>query len=228
MQSLTTGGDRHQGFSRPRHMSRVIRGAAIATALLTAGCTRETIEDDAVVYTLEWWVSALVVLGILAAIAVWPVVRERRWKAVLAMIAVMLFCVAPASMMDYVRVDSAGFQVHSGFWFAPTVHQVSFNEVEQVTLRTKARRGGRRYRRSFRRSLRPRCIMVVEKKDGSSEEIVISSTLVKAAAERIGQKLAENRIVVINQIPSGSEFQPVIEAIDPIGRGMASQFKARR
>ena len=50
----------------------------------------------------------------------------------------------PSLFLDRVKVDSDHFETRTGFWFAPTKHNVPFDglgEIRHVTYQTRGRRG---------------------------------------------------------------------------------------
>lgn len=46
--------------------------------------------------------------------------------------------VVPGVALESVRVSPAGLTIRTGFWFSPTVHSISFSDLESITQRSEA------------------------------------------------------------------------------------------
>lgn len=173
-------------------MMTAMRALVLCGLLTLCGCTKESVEGDRAVYMYEWWVSVVVLVGGTIGTGVCLLAGKEDWRGWLGAVAIAAFTVGfgPMSWFDRVAVDSKTLETRWGFWAYPTVHQVAFADIKGVDL-TKRRTSGRRRRTNY--------YMVFQKKDGSSEEITISNSLMEAAADRIVEALAQNQIAVVDK-----------------------------
>jgi hypothetical protein len=173
-----------------KKMSRVL---ALAAVLLLAGCTKETVEGEQTIFAYEWWVSVVAILAGLGGTGLCLLAKDWRGYLGAVIFAAMTVGLGPMSLVDYVKVDSKSVKTRWGFWMFPTVHDVSLADVSSVDL-TKRTSGGRRRRTNY--------YMVFKKKNGSTDELSLSNSLMEAAAEKIGETLALNDIEV-NDLTGG-------------------------
>jgi hypothetical protein len=121
----------HAGWARPR-----LRLALAASLLvLLSGCYEKSVTGDQSVYKFAWWVGLLVILGGLVAVPLGLAIRNwsGRWGfALIVMGPVLLIFFAPVMYLDRVVVDSTHFEVRYGFWFAPTKHNIRFDDVREM------------------------------------------------------------------------------------------------
>jgi hypothetical protein len=158
----------------PRRATR-FRYGLLSLALFAAGCVNKKVEGSATVYTLEWWVPVLFVLGGLAllGIAVFSLAKKRIWGGVilgLAGLGVLGFGL-PSALNDRVVVDDEHFERTSG-WISTHTQSARFDELDNITLKseTKMTRRGKRTTYSY----------VCTKKGGGSEEIPIGDLMREA------------------------------------------------
>lgn len=125
--------------------------AAFCCACL-AGCYRKTVEDGAIVYSFQPWVPLLTLVGGVVAVPVGIALyrgNNRTWGAACVILGPLAAGgLAPGMFQDHVRVDAEGFQSRHGFWFAPTVHNIRYADLDQVRVSFEEHRSLRR-RRSY-------------------------------------------------------------------------------
>jgi len=170
--------------------STLFRYGLLSLALFAAGCVNKKVEGGATVYTMEWWVPVLFVLGGLAllGIAVLSFAKKRVWGGVilgLAGLGVLGFGL-PSALNDRVVVDDAHFERTSG-WISTSTQSVRFDELDNITLKseTKMTRRGQKTTYSY----------VCAKKNGGSEVFPLGDLMkeahpqILANAEKKGIKL---------------------------------------
>ena len=99
------------------------------------GCYERVSHGNESVYQFAWWLGPLVIAGgILAFPCGWLL---RKWSKKLGTILMilaplMLIVAAPAIYSDYAIVDDDHFEARYGFWFAPTVHNLRFDDLQEI------------------------------------------------------------------------------------------------
>jgi hypothetical protein len=105
---------------------------------------------------------------------------------------VLAALVFPAMILDKVRVDAQHFETHYGFWFAPSKHNVRFDDLREmklVTYEQRTRRGGRRSKQK----------LVCIHKSAAPQDTVHLGTLVKEAAPEILRRAAESGVTITEE-----------------------------
>lgn len=148
----------------------------MATLTLCSGCYEKQVNGDQTVYTfatyIQFGVPFLSFLLIPLGMAVLKLSQKWGWVCML-MSPVLLFVVAPAMFLDYLTVDSKGFQGRYGSWFSPTTFNVQFDDLE--LLRRTYQGGGK--------SLYLECVF----KDGQ-KTMVSAGDLIQYAVPEILQR----------------------------------------
>ena len=128
--------------------SRVLLTAGLLTIIcVISGCTTETHEDDTTSFTFAPWVPVLVLLPGGAAFLVGILMRRKfaLWGwVIMGLSAIACGVLAPALVFDKVTVNKDRFTLNTGFWFAPTLHDVTFadlSKIEVIAEQRKSRSG---------------------------------------------------------------------------------------
>jgi hypothetical protein len=145
-----------------------------------AGCTVEKVEGNVTTFTFAPWVPALVFLGGVGAIpAGWLLRRwSPRWGWTLLILGpVGLVIVAPGLLLDHVTVDDRHFSLRTGFWFAPTVHEVHFSNLTRIEIvgETQTTRGGQR----------TNYYLLCYRKSGGADKVPIGDLMKQGAVIRV-------------------------------------------
>jgi hypothetical protein len=130
--------------SRLSRAVRVILPAAVAC--LISGCTKESQDGDTTIFTYAAWVPGVVlgggILGTVVGVLIRKSIERLGWALIIGgPVATFLF--APGLYADKVTISNERFTMRTGFWFAPTVHEVQLGEVSHIEL-TSEKRVGRR------------------------------------------------------------------------------------
>ena len=175
------------------HSKRIgMVAAVIGLALFAGGCVDRDVSGDTVTYDYAWWVPVLSLVAALVAFPVGLVLRKRSGRfgwGLMIVAPILAILVFPAMLLDKVKVDSNHFETHYGFWFAPTKHNVRFDdlvELRLVTYQERTRRGGRQTKQKFL------CIY----NSAAAKDTVQLNTLVKEAAEEIVRRAQAKGVTV--------------------------------
>ncbi len=119
--------------------TRSVKGRTAFVAALAlcsvAGCYEHVSNGNESIYRFVWWLGPLIIAGgILAIPAGWFL---RRWSAkwgfvLMVMAPVLLVIVAPAMYSDRVVIDNEHFEARYGFWFSPSVHNLRFEDLQEI------------------------------------------------------------------------------------------------
>ena len=161
-----------------RSMLSVLGGCLL---LCLSGCVTETQSGDTSTFTFALWVSGSILLGGLAAmVGGWFLrTRSERWGWGLmigGLLAVAIF--APTMFSDKATVSPELFTLRTGFFFAPTRHEVRFADVARMDL-TKEVKPGRRGRKDTSYYLN------FHLKAGESRKVPIGDLMKNGALERV-------------------------------------------
>jgi hypothetical protein len=103
-----------------------------------AGCYQKESENGSLVFSFQAWVPLLVALAGLAVVPVGIVLfaRKRRFWGICLMVAGPLAAVgiAPGLYLDRVVVNQEGFYSRHGFWWDPGIHQIRYEDLNQVQV----------------------------------------------------------------------------------------------
>ena len=170
------------------------RNVILAVALCTVcGCTEVRMEGDTTVYTFALWVPGPRLCG-----------RPRRhgrgaaharkiprlgWAGLIGG-PVLVIVVVPGMVQDKVTVNNDGFTLHTGFWFAPTVHEVRFEDVNTIELIAEEKRSRRGKQTSY--------YFLCHKKSGV-EKVPLGTLMQEGAAAKIVETARKRGILVLDQ-----------------------------
>jgi len=143
--------------------------------------------------TYSWWVGTAAIIGGLALAIVgwlWKQTSFRGWVLFIFALAGTIG-LAPFGFVDQVTVTEERLQTKWGFWMAPTLHDIAFDDVAGVNL-TKEITRGRRGRKDVKYNL------VFRMKNGEADELTATNALMKAALESIAGRLADRGVFVNN------------------------------
>ena len=178
------------------HRGRAAAASLAVLVLLTAGgCVDRTVKGDATTYDYSWWVPVVTLLSALAAFPLGLVLRKRSTRmggGLLVVSPVLAFLVFPMLLLDKVRVDAQHFEDRYGIWFAPSTHNVRFDdlrEIRLVTYQERTRRGGRTTKQK----------LVCIHKDAAPQDTVQLGTLVKEAAPEILRRAGEHGVTITEE-----------------------------
>ncbi len=175
------------------------RSSALLTILLCAlacavsGCVNASRDGDTMVFTFAAWVPGLVFVAGAVALAAGIALRSKAtgWAWVLMIggpLASLVF--APGLYSDKATVDKEHFTLRTGFWFAPTVHDVSFSELSRIELTGESRMTRRGRRTSY--------YLLCHRKTGGSEKVPVGDLMKQGAAAAILGQAEELGISVID------------------------------
>lgn len=127
-------------------MKKMMLLLAAGSVVLMLGCVNEAVDGEIHTYTMAAWVS----LGTLAAclvgtIAGWflrSVNTTYGWGLLMICPLALVFAV-PGLFMDKLTVDNEGFNLRTGFWFAPTKHDIKFDDLQSMQVTKKETQGRR-------------------------------------------------------------------------------------
>ena len=165
-------------------------GLLLGAACLS-GCVRKETQGDLLVYTFETWVGAsVIVVGLAVTIGAILFRKSGAGAWITAVVAIVLtIVVGPMLLSDYVKLDKEHIETHWGLWFAPSVHNVRFDEVAKVDY-TKEVKRGRRGRKNTT------YFLVFTKKSGEQEKVAASGELMTAAGDDVIAALTAKGLVV--------------------------------
>jgi hypothetical protein len=117
-------------------MIEVKRPAVLITAILLcflAGCYEHETSGNESIYRFAWWLGPVILVsGILTTLIGWCF-RRRKWGlAALIVGPLYVLLMTPAMYNDYVLIDDDHFEQRSGLWMSPTVHNVRFDELQEI------------------------------------------------------------------------------------------------
>jgi len=170
---------------------RLRLGLLLLGGLLLAGCTRKEQQGDLMVWKYETWVGFAAILGGIAVAAGAIALRKSgNWSWVIMLLAIgFTIGFAPFGFVDHVSLDQEHIATRWGFWFAPTLHDIRFDDVSRVDY-TKETRRGRRGRKETSYYL------VFTTKNGTQDKLTATNSLMEAAAEDLMLALAAKNLSV--------------------------------
>ena len=110
-------------------------GLALLLMFTTAGCTERVVQGNVVSYKYASYIGPLMVLaGISLAVIAWLVRKTMLTVTIAAVLLCPLFLVviAPSMFKDRFVIGTDHYEANWGFWFAPSVQYVGFNELQQL------------------------------------------------------------------------------------------------
>ena len=170
----------------------VLLAVVMALAFCAGGCVDREVNGDEATYSFSWWVPTLATLAVVIGVPVGLLLRNVRtrrragWGVLVAALIAGVGLV-PSLFLDRVKVDSDHFETRTGFWFAPTKHNVPFDglgEIRHVTYQTRGRRG--------RKTTKHKLVCVRD--DGAVADTVQLGDLARRATPEILER-AQDRLV---------------------------------
>ncbi len=167
-----------------RGASRLLRMALLLGAVCLSGCIRKETQGDLSVYSFERWVGgSVVVVGLAVAIGAILFRKSGAGAWVTAVVALVITTVAaPMLFSDHVKLDKEHLETRWGLWFAPSVHNVRFDDVVKVDY-TKEVKRGRRGRKNTT------YFLIFTKKSGEQDKVAVSGELMSAASDELAAAL---------------------------------------
>lgn len=159
-------------------------GLLLGAACLS-GCIRKETQGDLSIYTFETWVGAsIIVVGLAVTVGAILFRKSGAGAWITAVVALVLTIVlAPMMFMDFVKVDKEHLESNWGFWFAPSKHDIRFDDVAKVDY-TKEVKRGRRGRKNTT------YFLIFTKKSGEQLKVAASGELMTAASDDIVSSLS--------------------------------------
>jgi hypothetical protein len=161
-----------------------------------SGCVNQTAEAGQTTWKFAWWLPTVVLLGGLIAAPVgwlWRSKNNYGWVLLIGgPLAAAVF--APGLMADRVTVDDEHFTLRTGFWFAPTRHDIRFADVSRIDI-TSETRSGRRGRRTTSYYL------VCHKTTGDSEKVPVGNLMEYAVGDILAT--ADERGIPVQDMTGG-------------------------
>lgn len=145
--------------------------------LMFAGCVKKSQVNGATVYSMEWWVTALVGGGSLAAVGMGWNLRKTDWRGWILIVFALfgLIIWAPSTLLDKTVVDANHFESRYGFWVAMSVKRVDFENLSSVNLKEKV---------SFRKGRkRVSYDLECQMKDGKTVTVPLNETMKEAIVD---------------------------------------------
>lgn len=176
----------------PRPPALLVAAAAVAAA----GCVRETPTGTGSAFTFETWIPAsLTLAGVVVLAAGVGLLAKRRWKPGLVALAVGLFglVLGPNLFFDRAEVDDEHLSLRTGFWFAPTVHEVRFADVASIE--------GEAQERSTRRGTRTDFTLVFRRRSGPAERVPLGDLMKRGPMQKALQVAAGRGIPMAGVVP---------------------------
>ncbi len=129
--------------------SRAALLAAMSLCFVT-GCYEHVSRGNESIYGFAWWLGPMIIaVGVVGFPIGWLVYKnwsERLGFALLILAPVLLVVVAPAMYSDRVLIDEEHFEARYGFWFAPTTHNLRFDDLREIQyVAVRGRRGRKKY-----------------------------------------------------------------------------------
>lgn len=174
--------------------STVSRLTVAAILGASCGCAEERVVGDTTVFTFALWVPALVFLAcVVATVAGWFLRKKStRWGWILLIAGPLAGAVvAPGLLLDKVTVNDERFTLHTGFWFAPTAHQVRYGDLSVIEFMAEERRSRRGKRTSY--------YLLCHKKSGETERVPVGTLMQEGAVIKILDKAVERGVPVYDR-----------------------------
>jgi len=169
-------------------MNRNIPFYLIAVFVLfgTSGCVRESSDGETLTVSYQLWVPVSVLLGGLVAAPIGWILHKKsirfgRSLLILGPLAAVFF--APSLFRDRAVLDDESFSLRTGIWGMTAVHEIEFDELNQVTItEEERRRRGRKSTNTYR---------FCSRKDGTNAKIPLNNQVSKSAAPILLERLAK-------------------------------------
>lgn len=124
-----------------RRSTAVMAVGLVLLGLCLTGCVNEQTSNGVTTFTFAGWVKTLSLLGslggLVGGIAIKNAVPRLGWGLLIICPLALVFMV-PGLFTDFVTVDSEQFELKTGFWFAPTHHQIKFDDLAGATITSKS------------------------------------------------------------------------------------------
>jgi hypothetical protein len=154
-----------------------------ALCLLLTGCTQEIVDGKKLTIKFELWVIIALVLVGLALLVAGFFVRQSSSKygwIMMILGPVVAFLIAPGMYNDYVIIDDDHFELNTGFWFAPTQHNVQFSKVNEIEIK------------SERTGKRTSTYMYCKMNNGTIEKVPVGTLMKESAMNQILERMKKN------------------------------------
>ena len=178
----------------PLSVKRLHGVIVLMLLLLFVGCVKETTNGDTTYYAKEWWVwCSLTLGGIVAAVLGWLLRGTSDRIAWVLMVGgpVCGLILGPNAFVENATLTSSKFHLSTGI-FGSATHDVSFDELQGVTI-TMEVTTGRRGRKN------QNYYLVCSEKSGKQSKLPMSNPLVEKALPKLAQQFADKGIPVIDQ-----------------------------
>lgn len=155
------------------------------------GCTVESQSGDTTIYSFALWLPGIVLLGsVTAFFAGLAIRRESPYWGWLLIVVSAVACVlfAPNLFLDKATVNKDRFTLRTGFWFAPTVHDVRFADLSQIELVGEERMTRHGKKTSY--------YLVCYRKSGGSEKVPVGDLMKRGPSARILSTAREQGVSV--------------------------------
>jgi hypothetical protein len=153
---------------------------AFAAVCLIPGCTTEKVDGDTTVFSFVLWVPLIVLLAGVIAFFAGVLMRRNsaRWGWGLMIFGpILCLLLAPGLFLDKATVNQDRFTLRTGFWFAPTIHDVRFADLSGIDLIAEERASRRGRRTSY--------FLLCHRKSGQSEKVPVGDLMKRGAAAKI-------------------------------------------
>jgi hypothetical protein len=171
-----------------------------ALAISSAGCYQRTESGQDGVYSAQWWVPVAVaaVSVALGAFGLFRISRGERFRGIsIVVVAFILLGVGvPMPILDRVVIGPDKLYLNTGFWFAPTRHDVRLSDVARAAVEVEVRQ--------TRHGPENNYILALELKSGQKDRIPVGD-LMKQAFPEILERL--NQLHVPVAIPPDADLQ---------------------
>jgi hypothetical protein len=161
---------------------------AAPAILLLAGCHERTVQGDTATYSFATWVVVTVfAASVVALVVAIGTGAARKWKptiflAIGSLAGFLLF--GPSMATDRIRLSDHTLELETGIWFAPTKHNIDFDQVKTMTLVTRG--SGRRRSQD----------LVFQLKRGGGVTVPLGD-LMKTALDEIAKRVQERGVEIL-------------------------------
>ena len=165
-----------------------------AVACLISGCTKESQEGDTTIFTYAAWVPGVVlgggILGTVAGVLIRKSIARLGWALIIGG-PVAAFIFAPGLYSDKIAVSHDRFTMRTGFWFAPTVHELQLGDVAHVELTSEKRVGRRGTSTSY--------FMQCFRKAGNMEKVPINDLMKQGPLDKVLEIMNARGIPIVDR-----------------------------
>lgn len=110
----------------------------VTLSVFIVSCTEQQVEGSKTTYSFSTWLPIVVaIVGVLIAAFGFMIrgASPRRLHMTLMFIGVVAAVIgAPGIALDRIVIDDDHFSLKTGFWFAPTQHDIKWSEVKSVEV----------------------------------------------------------------------------------------------